>query len=672
MAAKRLFRYAMNFKRSILIALAALMVAVGADVFSPIVAKTMIDRHITGIESVWVETHDARQAVSYHGRHYKRLVYASAEEKKGKKRTIVQAGRNFYFVKGRVETGGKNTYRDGKLYMTYNGKTASYRAEKISYAGVLRFYSPEIPYILKLLILYFGLYVVSGFGQFTQYFYLQKAANRIIQKMRNDLFIHLQKLPIPFFDNLPAGKIVSRITNDTEAIHELYVAVLSNFFSGLVYIAGIYIAMFLLDWKLALVCLLLMPILWLWMRVYRKFAQQYNRMIRSKVSEMNAMINESIQGMPVIQAFRREKQTKETFEQLNRTHFKYQNKMLMLNALSSHNLTGILKNLVLVAFLWYFGHSALSGLSAGLSVGLLYAYVDYINRLFNPISNIVNQFSNLEQALVAGERVFRLLDEKGEDAEAKSVPRFKGHVEFRHVFFGYKENEYVLKDIDFEAKPGETVALVGHTGSGKSSIMNVLFRFYDCNEGEIRIDGTDIRSLPRQAVREHMAIVLQDPYLFTGTIYSNVSLGDPRITREKAAAVLKAVGADQVIGNLEEGLDEPVFEKGSTLSSGQRQLISFARALAFDPAILILDEATSNIDTETELAIQHAMDVLKKGRTTFIIAHRLSTIKNADQILVLDRGRIVERGSHEELMERKGKYYQMYQMQHSGGTEAAG
>jgi len=230
----------------------------------------------------------------------------------------------------------------------------------------------------------------------------------------------------------------------------------------------------------------------------------------------------------------------------------------------------------------------------------------------------------------------------------------------------------VLKDIDFEAKPGETVALVGHTGSGKSSIMNVLFRFYDCNEGEIRIDGTDIRSLPRQAVREHMAIVLQDPYLFTGTIYSNVSLGDPRITREKAAAVLKAVGADQVIGNLEEGLDEPVFEKGSTLSSGQRQLISFARALAFDPAILILDEATSNIDTETELAIQHAMDVLKKGRTTFIIAHRLSTIKNADQILVLDRGRIVERGSHEELMERKGKYYQMYQMQHSGGTEAAG
>jgi ATP-binding cassette subfamily B protein len=449
------------------------------------------------------------------------------------------------------------------------------------------------------------------------------------------------------------------------------VAVLSNFFSGFFYIIGIYIAMFLLDVKLALICLLLIPILLVWMRIYRKYAQKYNHMIRSKVSELNAMINESIQGMPIIQAFRREKQTREEFEALNETHFRYQNKLLTLNSLSSHNITGILKNLILVAFIWYFGHGT-QGLGAGLTVGLLYAYVDYINRLFNPINNIVNQFSNLEQALVAGERVFRLLDEKGEDVSSETMPRYQGHVVFDHVYFGYKENEYVLKDIDFEAKPGETVALVGHTGSGKSSIMNVLFRFYDCSKGEVRIDGINIHDLPRQTVRDHMAIVLQDPYLFTGTIYSNVSLNDPRITREKAAAVLKAVGADQVLANLEKGLDEPVIEKGSTLSSGQRQLISFARALAFDPAILILDEATSNIDTETESLIQNAMDVLKKGRTTFVIAHRLSTIKNADQILVLDRGRIVEQGDHDTLMARKGKYYQMYQMQHGSLAGEAG
>jgi ATP-binding cassette subfamily B protein len=302
---------------------------------------------------------------------------------------------------------------------------------------------------------------------------------------------------------------------------------------------------------------------------------------------------------------------------------------------------------------------------------VLYAFVDYINRLFQPVQGIVNQLANLETALVAGERVFKLMDEQGENVSAERIERFQGNVQFDHVSFGYKEGEYVLKDIHFEAKQGQTVALVGHTGSGKSSIMNLLFRFYDCQKGKILIDGKDIGSLARQTIRNHMGIVLQDPYLFTGTIASNVSLNEPSITREMVEKALKDVGADKVFKNLENGYDEPVIEKGSTLSSGQRQLISFARALAFNPAILILDEATSSIDTETEAVIQEAMDVLKKGRTTFIIAHRLSTIRNADQILVLDRGKIVERGTHEELMVANGKYYQLYELQ-KGSAELAG
>jgi ATP-binding cassette subfamily B protein len=301
--------------------------------------------------------------------------------------------------------------------------------------------------------------------------------------------------------------------------------------------------------------------------------------------------------------------------------------------------------------------------SSVISLGVLYAFVDYINRLFQPIQGIVNQLANLETALVAGERVFKLMDEPGENVSTQRIDRFHGNVTFEHVSFGYKDGEYVLKDIHFEAKQGQTVALVGHTGSGKSSIMNLLFRFYDCQKGKILIDGRDIVSIPRQTIRKHMGIVLQDPYLFTGTLFSNVSLSDPSITRDMVEKALKDVGADKVFKNLENGYDEPVIEKGSTLSSGQRQLISFARALAFNPAILILDEATSSIDTETEAVIQDAMDVLKKGRTTFIIAHRLSTIRNADQILVLDRGKVVERGSHEELMVLGGKYYQMYELQ---------
>lgn len=299
---------------------------------------------------------------------------------------------------------------------------------------------------------------------------------------------------------------------------------------------------------------------------------------------------------------------------------------------------------------------------------MLYAFVDYLTRLFNPVTGIVNQFEQLEHSLVAGERIFRLLDREGEAVSDEKIKRYRGNVRFEDIWFAYKDEEYVLKNISFEAKQGETVALVGHTGSGKSSIMNLLFRFYDPSKGKITIDGMDIEQMPRQTIRDYMGIVLQDPYLFSGTVASNISLEDVRISRAQIQAALDAVGGERVLQHLPNGIDEEVVEKGSTLSSGQRQLISFARALAFDPAILILDEATSNIDTETEEIIQHAMDVLKKGRTTFIIAHRLSTIKSADRIIVLGSGVIVEQGTHEELLALGGQYAQMYRLQ-SGVSE---
>ncbi len=520
----------------------------------------------------------------------------------------------------------------------------------------------EVKSLYLMLGAYLGTIVIFAIFRYTQFYMLQIGSNRIVQKMRKDVYGQLQRLSINYFDRLPAGKVVSRITNDTEAIRELFVTVVSQFAASFMTLIGIFIIMFSLNTWMGFFALIVVPILIVWSIVYRKYASKYNHAIRSRLSDLNGMLNESMNGMTIIQAYGQEKNMKNEFNQINDEHFRYNNKLLFLDSATSHNLVGVVRSIILIAFVWYFGSLEVTGTSIA-SVGILYAFVEYITRLMNPIMQIVDQFSRLERANVAATRVFELLDYSGEEVSDEKIARYKGHVQFEHVWFAYKNEEYVLKDISIDAKPGETVALVGHTGSGKSSIINLLFRYYDASKGTIKIDGENIENHARQTVRQHMGIVLQDPYLFTGTIASNISLNDAHITRKQIEDALVAVGGERVLKNLPKGLDEPVIERGSTLSAGQRQLVSFARALAFDPAILILDEATSNIDSETEEIIQHAMDVLKKGRTTFIIAHRLSTIKNADQILVLDAGEIVERGKHDELLALGGRYSQMYELQ---------
>jgi ATP-binding cassette subfamily B multidrug efflux pump len=660
---RRLIHYAALYKRTILLALAMLAIAVAAELSGPFIAKNMINQHILGIERPWYATagpgHDA---VAFAGHWYKRGDYFAANEVKGAPVRILEVGRKFYFVNqslpyttGASIRGGLLTVRQGKQHLTVP-------ATPLAPKQLFAFYRPELPKMWKLALLYFGLLVVSALFTYGQSLMLQISANRIIQTMRRDVFHQVQRLPVRYFDNLPAGKIVSRVTNDTEAIREFYVTVLANVFSSVITMIGIYVALFILNVQLALVCSLLVPILLVWITLYRKYAVGINHRIRLLLSDINAMINETIQGVPVIRAFNRQTRTFDEFERLNQAQYDNQTRLLGINASTGHNLTSVLKNIFFIVLISYFGWRSFH-LAGAISFGALYAFVDYLNRLFQPVVQIVNQLSNLEQARVSAERVFQLLDESGIDVADGSMPRYRGEVAFKQVHFSYDGKKDILKDISFAAKPGQTVALVGHTGSGKSSIMNLLFRFYDRRSGQITIDGQDIGDIPRQHLRKHMGIVLQEPFLFTGTIASNVGLGDPRIPRERIERALRDVGAERLLSHLPNKWDEPVLEKGSTLSAGQRQLISFARALAFDPAILVLDEATSSIDTETEAVIQEALDVLKRGRTTFIIAHRLSTIRSADLILVLDRGVIVERGDHDQLMDQKGKYYQMYQLQ---------
>ncbi|AZK47697.1 ABC transporter ATP-binding protein [Paenibacillus lentus] len=660
---KALFKYAMTAKNTFILALIMLAIGVAAELAGPFLARTMIDDHMLAIERPFYETTvPNEQTVSYDGRYFKRGDRFAEDEVKGQEVRILQTGTSFVFVDEPVtQTDGDRTYNSGVLAIEYNGRTDQYSAVKLAPKELFAFYKPELPGIITLVGWYFAFLAIAIVMEFGKTYWLQSSANKVIQKLRVDVYSHIQRLPVNYFDNLPAGKVVSRVTNDTEAVKDLFIAVLANFFSGIINMLGVYVALFLLDVRLGFICLFVVPIIWLWVVLYRKFATKYNTIIRSRLSEINAMINESIQGMSIIRIFRREGQTKEEFENLNNDYMNHQNKMLNLNALTSHNLVNVIRSLAFAIVLWYFGSAQLTG--AGIiSLGVLYAFVDVLGRLFQPITGMVNQLAALDSSMVSAGRVFKLMDEPGEDVTDGGMPRYKGNVEFKNVSFAYKK-DYVLKNISFEAKQGQTIALVGHTGSGKSSIINLLFRFYDPQMGTITIDGQDVTTLPKQWIRQHMGIVLQDPYLFTGTIASNVSLGDQRISRASVEKALADVGATRILQHLPKGLDEPVVEKGSTLSAGERQLISFARALAFDPAILILDEATANIDTETEALIQSALEVLKRGRTTFIIAHRLSTIRNADQILVLHRGEIVERGSHEELLAQGGRYYQMYRLQ---------
>ncbi|SDK51499.1 ATP-binding cassette, subfamily B, tetracycline resistant protein [Alkalibacterium thalassium] len=525
--------------------------------------------------------------------------------------------------------------------------------------------------LIRLIAIYFGLMVSTVITRYISAIYRMRAANGIIKILRDQLYTHVQELPINYFDNLPAGKIVAHITNDTESLRQqFYVATVGQILINVFYVIGAFAAIAFFHTGLALTLLVLIPIMFLWNKYYTKYARVFHRKERDLNSDINGKLNESIQGMQIIQAFEQEERIQDEFEDINGKWYEVMRKYVILDSAFQWTFADFLRRLSLLLLMVYFSTQYING-ALGISVGMLYLFGDLVSRLYEPIKGIIQQMAFVQQAIAAGDRVFEMMDMKPEDNPEASMEVTEGRVAFNHVTFGYTEEKDVLKDIHFTAEPGQTVALVGHTGSGKSSIMNLLFRFYDPQIGEIMIDGQNTKEFSRQSVREDMGIVLQDPFLFTGTIYSNITMDNPSISKETAIQALLDVGGQDLLDKFEKGIDEPVVEKGSTLSSGQRQLISFARALAFDPKILILDEATSSIDTETEEIIQHAMNVLKKGRTTFIIAHRLSTIQHADQILVLDQGVIKERGTHESLLSLNGAYAEMYEMQKKGQALAS-
>lgn len=519
--------------------------------------------------------------------------------------------------------------------------------------------------------MYLFLIVAKVIIQYFQLFSFHKIALAIIQQIRVDVFSKVHQLGMRYFDRTPAGAIVSRITNDTEAIKEMFVGVISSFISSGFFIIGTIIAMFILDVKLALFCLLILPILYGLMRLYRKLSSRFYQDLRERLSQLNANLNESLQGMSIIQVFRQEKRLRAEFEDINEKHYMAGMRNIKIDGLLLRPAIDLVYTFALILILSYFG---VSSMNSPIEIGVLYAFVNYIDRFFEPVNDVMQRLSIYQQAIVSGSRVFAVMDEE-ETAPHPELERNasikEGKIEFRDVSFSYDGKQDVLKHISFEAKAGETVALVGHTGSGKSSIINLLMRFYEFDRGDILIDGTSIKQYPMRELREKMGLVLQDAFLFYGTVNDNVRLHSSRISDEEIVKAAKFVQADTFIEKLPNTYEDPVVERGSTFSSGQRQLIGFARTIVRNPKILVLDEATANIDTETEEAIQAGLAKMREGRTTIAIAHRLSTIQDAALILVLHKGEIVERGTHQELLAQKGLYYKMYLLQNGLGEEIA-
>ena len=491
---------------------------------------------------------------------------------------------------------------------------------------------------------------------------LQKTGQNIILQMRKDLYRHIQSLGSRYFDITPVGKLVTRVTNDVEALNEMYSGILVQLFRNIVKIVGLAGVMLVLDVRLAAISFVLMPLVIGLTVLCQKIARNIYRLYRTRLTDINTFLSEHLSGMKIIQIFGRQERKFEEFHDKNTKLYKaFYREMLMYAVFRP--LIYILSILSLMIVLWFGSRNVFDEI---ISVGTLYIFSNYIRSFFDPIQELAEQFSTLQSSIASAEKIFTVMDEDEfipEVENPKQPDKITGKIEFDHVWFAYDGENYVLKDVSFVINPGEKVAFVGATGAGKSSILNLIGRYYDIQKGHIYIDGIDIRQLSKKQLRSAIGQMQQDVFIFEGDVAYNIRLNDDAITDAQVKAAAEYVNASHFIEKLPQGYHEPVTERGATFSAGERQLLSFARTLAHNPSILVMDEATANIDTETEILIQEALEKLMEGRTTIMVAHRLSTIQHADCIMVMHKGRICERGTHRELLEQDGIYRKLYELQ---------
>ena len=667
---KRLFGYMKPHLRVAALCLVLVLLSTAFNLYRPILIGDAIDDYIEGYNHPYAYVDAADAEFEFDGLYLSRHYDADKAQAWA---LMVYYGDQYYLVRD-LDPAQKDelsaaaaeeledvSVSDGTLTVRLPSGS-EYRGRLLSHDELVTLRRGDYSGIKRIALIYTIVLLITVACDLTRQYLLQKLGQDVIFTIRQEVFEHVHTLHARFFDTNPVGRIVTRVTNDVESLNQMYTQVIINLFSNSVLILGYAIVMLGKNWRLALLCFAFLPVIFVLTLWFRKLARKVYRIVRTKVSSLNTFLSENISGMKLIQLFAREDVKADEFKE--RTGDLYKSQMRELKVMSVFRpVIAFLSNAALAVILWRSGVSVLAGT---LTLGTLYVFSSYIRSFFEPIQDLAETFSVLQNALASAEKIFTILDEENPIKEPENptvLPSVKGRIEFKNVWFAYEGEDYVLRDVSFVIEPGQKVAFVGATGAGKSSILNLIGRYYDIQKGQILLDGVDIRELSTSQIRGAIGQVQQDVFVFTGDIKSNIRLSDESITDEDVRAAAHAVNADRFIESLPAQYDEPVTERGSTLSAGQRQLLSFARTLAYKPRILVMDEATANIDTETEQLIQGALETLMEGRTTIMVAHRLSTIQHADNIIVMHKGRIRESGTHQQLLEMNGIYKKLYELQ---------
>ncbi|MFA7417439.1 MAG: ABC transporter ATP-binding protein [Acholeplasma sp.] len=660
---KKVWRYIRRYKKLLTISIISMLIVQVLGLLAPLIVRSILDDQLVGVTKQWYETTDSSK-VAYNGRFYTQSEVSDAPL------TIVIVNGKYLAIYDEIIIGNQtyieNSSTSGILRVTtLDNQFIEYDAQVLTGGEVSRFYSPFLQPIIILLSLLIARYAFHILFLFIQRITTAYITTNVVRDARMDAVRALQNMPMSYFEYEPAGKIANRIITDVNGMINLFSTLMNLVFNSFLSVIFAYIGMFYLDSKLALFTFILFPLIYVWLKVFIRNLNEIAQKVSESASMITAQLNEIINGINVLQIFNYQDQTEKEFEITSNIFRSEQLKEQRLHLTIGWNMIRLLGFLVTAFIIAYFGFQSLTVATYVMSAGTIYAYNDYLSRLMEPVSILFREFGNLQLALVRTDRIFTIIDADQEDDSFEVIDRFKGHIEFKNITFAYVKDAPVLKNVSLNIDEGSMVGIVGHTGSGKSTMINLLLRFYDFKDGDsgqIYIDGIDIDTYSKRTYRNHIGLILQDPMIYKGTIASNIKFGQD-VLDEKVEQVLREIGGGPLIDKLPEGIHQPLLRGGSNLSVGEKQLISFARAVLHDPAILIMDEATANIDTETEGMIQTALNKVKLGRTTIVIAHRLSTIKHADKIVVLDNGNKVEEGTHDELLALDNKYAHIYKSQ---------